>query len=95
MAFEQKANSGAMFNNDKKNSPNHPDRRGDLHLDRAFLMNMMAKNSEPLVKISLSAWEKVSAAGKPYLSLSASEPWEGGQSAPAPRAPIPDDEIPY
>lgn len=93
MAFEQKPNSGAMFNNDKKNTANHPDKRGDVHLDRTFLLNLMHKNSDPLIKISLSGWEKTSAAGKPYLSLSASEPWEAGQAAP--RAPIPDEEIPY
>lgn len=95
MAFEQKPNSGAMFRNDKKNSPNHPDMRGDVHLDRTFLINLMAKNSEPLIKVSLSGWSKESAAGKKYLSLSASEPWEPGQAAQAPRTPIPDDEIPY
>jgi hypothetical protein len=95
MAFEQKPNSGAMFNNDKKNSPNHPDKRGDVHLDRTFLLNLLHKNSDPLVKISLSGWEKVSAAGKPYLSLSASEPWEPGQVAQAPKQVVPDDEIPY
>lgn len=93
MAFEQKPNNGALFNNDKKNAQNHPDKRGDIHLDRTFLLNLMAKNSEPLIKVALSGWEKVSAAGKPYLSLSASEPWEGGQAAAKPS--IPDDEIPY
>jgi uncharacterized protein (DUF736 family) len=93
MAFEQKANSGAMFRNEKKNSPNHPDMRGDIHLDRTFLINLMHKNSDPLIKVSISGWSKESAAGKKYLSLSASEPWEGGQAAP--RAAIPDDELPY
>jgi uncharacterized protein (DUF736 family) len=93
MAFEQKPNSGAMFNNDKKSSQNHPDKRGDVHLDRTFLLNLLHKNSDPLVKIALSGWEKTSAAGKPYLSLSASEPWEPGQVTP--KQVVPDDEIPY
>jgi len=93
MAFEQKPNSGAMFRNDKKNSPNHPDMRGDVHLDKTFLINVMDKSKGSLVKISLSGWSKESAAGKKYLSLSASEPWEGG--AAAPKQSIPDDELPY
>ena len=93
MAFEQKPNSGAMFRNDKKNSPNHPDMRGDVHLDRSFLMNLMSKNSDQLIKVSLSGWSKESAAGKKYLSLSASEPWEGG--AAAPKATVADDDLPY
>jgi len=95
MAFEQKPNSGTLFNNDKKNANNHPDHRGKIHLDRNFLLNLINKNDNPLIEVALSSWNKVSAAGKPYMSLSAAEPWEGGQSTPAPRAPIPDDEIPY
>jgi hypothetical protein len=93
MAFEQKPNSGAMFRNDKKNSPNHPDMRGDVHLDKTFLINVMDKSKGSLVKISLSGWSKESAAGKKYLSLSASEPWEGG--AAAPKQSIPDEDLPY
>jgi hypothetical protein len=93
MAFEQKPNSGAMFRNTQKKSDNHPDMRGDVHLDKTFLINLMDKSNGALVKVSLSGWSKESAAGKRYLSISASEPWEGGQAAP--RAPIPDDEIPY
>jgi uncharacterized protein (DUF736 family) len=93
MAFEQKPNSGAMFRNDKKNSPNHPDMRGDVHLDKTFLINVMDKSKGSLVKISLSGWSKESAAGKKYLSLSASEPWEGG--AAAPKQAVSDDDLPY
>ena len=93
MAFEQKPNSGAMFRNTQKKSDNHPDMRGDVHLDKTFLINLMDKSNGALVKVSLSGWSKESAAGMRYLSISASEPWEGGQAAP--RAPIPDDEIPY
>ena len=93
MAFEQKANSGAMFRNEKKNSPNHPDMRGDIHLDRTFLVNLMNKSSDQLIKVSISGWSKESAAGKKYLSLSASEPWDGSQSPP--KQVVPDDDIPY
>lgn len=95
MAFEQKANSGALFINQKKNSPNHPDMRGDVHLDKTFLIGLMDKSNGPLVKVAISAWNKTSAAGNEYLSLSASEPWEPGQAAAAPKPQVPDDEIPY
>lgn len=91
MAFEQKPNSGAMFRNEKKNTPNHPDMRGEIHLDRAFLYNLMDKNSNPLIKVSISGWSKESAAGKQYLSLSVSEPWEPD----APKQAVADDELPY
>ena len=93
MAFEQKPNSGAMFINTQKKSHNHPDMRGDVHLDKTFLIGLMDKSNGPLVKVALSAWNKTSAAGKEYLSLSASEPWDGTQAAPKPQ--VPDDEIPY
>jgi hypothetical protein len=93
MAFEKKPNRGAMWNNDKKSAVKHPDMRGHVYLDRTFLLNLMHKNSDPLIKVSLSSWEEVSAAGVKYLSLSASEPWEGGQAAP--KQVVPDDEIPY
>lgn len=93
MAFEQKPNTGAMFRNTQKKSDNHPDMRGDVYLDRTFLLNLMHKNSNPLIKVSISGWSKESAAGKKYLSLSVSEPWEGG--AAAPKQSIPDEELPY
>jgi uncharacterized protein (DUF736 family) len=91
MAFEQKPNTGAMFRNTQKKSDNHPDMRGDVYLDKTFLINMMDKSKGPLVKVSLSGWSKESSAGKKYLSLSASEPWEGGQSKPS----VSDDDLPY
>ena len=87
MAFEQKPNSGAMFRNTQKKSENHPDMRGDVYLDKTFLINMMDKSKGPLVKVSISGWSKESAAGKKYLSLSASEPYEKPQ--------VQDDDLPY
>jgi hypothetical protein len=75
MAYEQKPNSGALFNNKDKKSPNHPDMRGDLHLDKTFLINMMDKSKGSLVKISISSWAKTAASGTEYMSLAASEPY--------------------
>jgi len=87
MAFEQKPNTGAMFRNTQKKSDNHPDMRGNVHLDKTFLINMMDKSKGPLVKISLSGWSNESAAGKKYLSLSASEPYEKPSAA--------EEDLPY
>jgi uncharacterized protein (DUF736 family) len=75
MAFEQKPNSGALFKNKDKKSPNHPDMRGDLHLDKTFLIQQMDKSSGPLVKIAVSGWQKTAASGAEYMSLAASEPY--------------------
>jgi uncharacterized protein (DUF736 family) len=75
MAFEQKPNSGALFTNRDKRSQNHPDFRGDLHLDKTFLIQQMDKSKGALVKISISAWQKTAASGTDYMSLSASEPY--------------------
>lgn len=84
MAFEQKPNSGALFTNDQKKSDNHPDWRGDIHVDKTFLIEQMDKSSGSLVKLSVSAWSKTAKSGKDYLSLSVSEPWVKK-----------DDDVPY
>jgi uncharacterized protein (DUF736 family) len=77
-----------MFRNAQKKTDNHPDMRGDVFLDKTFLINMMDKSKGALVKISLSGWSKESAAGKKYLSLSASEPYEKPQAQQ-------EDDLPY
>jgi uncharacterized protein (DUF736 family) len=76
MAFEAKPNTGALFGNEAKKADNHPDMRGDLHLDKTFLIQMMDKSKGATCKISVAAWKKESAGGKKFLSLSASEPFE-------------------
>lgn len=85
MAYEPKPNTGTLFPNDYKKQDNHPDVKGDLFIDRTLLNALMSKSSDPLVKISLSGWNKSSANGKTFVSLAASEPWV----KPA------EDEIPY
>jgi len=75
MSYEQKPNTGALFPNQKK-SDNHPDKRGDLFLDKTFLIEQMDKSKGSMVKISVAAWENTSKSGMEYLSLKASEPYE-------------------
>jgi hypothetical protein len=74
MAFIPKANTGTLWPNEKKLTDNHPDVRGDLHLDRSFLKDMMAKADGDLVKIAVAGWKK-EINGKKTLSISASEPY--------------------
>lgn len=61
---------GALFVNDRKNSPNQPDFRGELTLSKALLRELVenAKQGKP-AKLSLSVWEKTSKGGKPYKSV--------------------------
>ena len=72
--YVPKPNTGTMWPNERKTSPNHPDMRGDVFLDRAFLQDMIDKSEGDLVKIQISAWDKV-ILGKNCLSLNASAPY--------------------
>jgi len=99
--FVPKPNTGTLWPNDRKTAPNHPDVRGDVHLDRVFLQDMIDKSDGGLVKIQISGWEKV-IAGKNCLSLQASAPYvrqEGGYSAPPrqqpPRQRADDEDVPF
>ena len=69
MAFEQRPNSGVMFINEQKFAENHPDWRGDLYLDKTFLIEQMNKANGPLVSISIAAWNNTSKNGLEYLGL--------------------------
>ena len=83
--FDQKPNSGAMFANEQKKTENHPDWRGDVYLDKTFLIEQMDQANGPLVKVALSAWAMTAkSSGKKYLSLAASAPWVKK-----------DDDLPY
>jgi hypothetical protein len=84
MIFEQKPNSGAMFVNEQKLTEDYPDWRGDVHLDKTFLIEQIKKADGPLVKIAISAWSKTAKSGKKYFSLAVSEPWVKK-----------DDDLPY
>lgn len=84
MAYEPKPNSGTLWPNEYKKAENHPDLKGDIHIDRDLVNALMIKQPGDLVKISISGWKKT-IAGKDAISLSTSEPWV----KPA------EDEVPY
>ena len=55
MAYEQKDNSGAIFRNDKKETDNHPDRRGDCLIDgKAYWISGWIKEGKNGQFLSLS-----------------------------------------
>mgnify|MGYP003352858110 CR=1 FL=1 len=78
MAYEPRPNTGTLFINQKKTVDSHPDLRGEAFIDRELLKTLMGK-SDALVKVAIAAWNKESAKGTAYLSLSISEPWEPQQ----------------
>ena len=84
MAYEPKANSGTFWPNDRKTAANHPDWKGDLHIDINLLKDLMEKPQNGLVKIAVAGWNK-NIASKDAISLAASAPYV----KPA------EDEVPY
>ncbi len=100
--FVPKPNTGTLWPNDRKSSPNHPDVRGDVHIDRTFLQDMIDKCEGDTVKLQISGWEKV-IANKNCLSLSVSAPYvkpEGyapqrSRQADTPANPASDEDVPF
>lgn len=72
--FIPKPNTGTLWPNQHKNAPNHPDMRGDVFIDRQFLQDMIDKCEGDLVKLQISAWDKV-IANKNCLSLNIGAPY--------------------
>ena len=76
MAFEPKPNTGSLFKNTfKKEGDKQPTLRGDIFLDKTFLINMMDISKGPLVKLQISAWSGESDKVGKYLTLNISEPY--------------------
>ena len=97
-----KPNTGTLWPNEYKRTEQHPDKRGDLVLDREFLRQMLTKTTgQPTVTIQISGWVKVFN-GKDCLSMQASEPYvrpdvpvqAAPRSTPRPD-PVDDSEIPF
>jgi uncharacterized protein (DUF736 family) len=84
MAYELKDGQGSLFKNDRKESENHPDYRGDINIGGQVMW--------------LSAWLKTSKDGKKYMSLSVKAKDATAQASAkkvAPAAIDTDDEIPF
>ncbi len=65
MAYEPKPNTGSLFANKEKKSPQSPDYQGDVLVDVSKLEVVNG-----VAKIKLAGWKKTSAKGLVYLSLS-------------------------
>ncbi len=78
MAYDN-TNSGALFKNDKKTTPNHPDYTGTLNVAG--------------VDHWLSAWVKEAKSGTKYLSVSLGKAKDKQSQKPV--ATADDDSIPF
>ena len=74
--FIQKPNTGSVFVNRDKKAENHPDMRRLIHVDRNLLIDLLTKNKEGNIKLSLACWKRNTKNGEDFLSLGASEPYE-------------------
>ena len=64
MAYEPKPNTGSLFANKEKKSPQSPDYQGDILVDVSSLEVVNG-----VAKVKIAGWKKTSAKGLVYLSL--------------------------
>jgi hypothetical protein len=84
-AYVAKPNTGSLFKNSFKKTETQPDLRGEIVLDKTFLLDLIDKSKDPTIKVSISAWSKESekvgkylslSIGQPYVKKTESNPWE-------------------
>lgn len=88
MTAYDNSNTGVLFPNERKTSANHPDFTGNVVLSREliiFATREISEGREP--KISVSGWKKTSNAGKGFVSLKISEPWDANKQPARPAQP--------
>jgi len=78
VAYEMKENTGSLFANDRKETDNHPDYKGQALIDGQ--------------EYWLSAWKKRANNGNAYLSFSF-KPKEARQQTPAVGSYTADDDL--
>ena len=83
MAFVPKPNTGTLWENDYKKADSHPDFKGDMFFDRAFLEEMLGKSNDSLVKIAIAAWQGETN-GRTRFSLGMSAPYVKPEEKPKP-----------
>jgi hypothetical protein len=76
MAYEVKPNTGSLFKNQyKKEGDNQPSMKGEIVLDKTFLVNMMDQSKGSTITISVGAWLKESEKAGKFFSINVSEPF--------------------
>ena len=85
MAYEQRDNSGVLFATTEKKNDKYPDYTGNMVI-----------GGKPM---NIAGWKKVSQAGKPFLSLSFSDPrpvsTPDKPTKKAEKNPVEGDNIPF
>ena len=67
--FEQRPNSGAIFNNNYKKHDKAPDFKGSIKLDKDMLIELVKNRTSELIEIKLDGWKGLDKNGKPWVSL--------------------------
>jgi len=76
MAYEPKPNTGSIFKNTfKKEGDKQPNLKGDLFLDKEFLLDQIKASEGNLVKVQVSAWTNESEKVGKYLYLNVGAPF--------------------
>lgn len=76
MAYENKPQSGNLWQNKHKKTDKHPFWRGSVYLDKAFIEDLINKTKGNLIEVSVSGWNKKTKADETYISLQAAEPYK-------------------
>lgn len=73
----QDREGGAFFANNRKQTQNAPDYRGELRLSREVVENLaeQLRNGVQFPAIELSGWKKTSGSGTTYISMSGRKPY--------------------
>lgn len=89
MEYQQKPNSGSIFNNTRKQSDNHPDRTGNGLI--------CCPACQHTYDVWLNGWLRTTKTGEHYLSLSIRPKTQAGDGGAAPvkkQSPIRDEDVP-
>jgi hypothetical protein len=90
--------NGALFQNHQKNGPTHPDLRGELEIDDAFVQSLLnsLQQAQPgqTVVIDVAAWWKEGPVAGQYLSMSAKMYTKNPKGAQQMPGPVPGQQQP-
>ena len=76
MAYENKPQTGTLWQNKYRKADNHPFWRGSVYLDKTFLEDLINKTKGDLVEVAVSGWNKKTKADETFISLQAAEPYK-------------------